>query len=74
MSHLLEIKTQLEAVRQRVLSIQQSLREYPEYPSIAANLESAIRIQRSLEEALDRESMLNGNGQESAQAAQREVR
>ena len=74
MSHLLEIKTQLEAVRQRVLSLQQSLREYPEYPSIAANLESAVRIQRSLEEALERESVLNGNGQESAQAAQREVR
>ena len=73
MSHLLEIKEQLEAASQRVLSLEQSLREHPDYPSIAANLASAARIQRSLEDALKRESLANGSGQESVPVAQRVV-
>src|SRR5437870_704817 len=49
MSLLLDIQRQLEVADQRVVSLEQALREHPGYPSIAANLDSAVRIQKKLQ-------------------------
>jgi len=48
MSLLLEIQQQLEVATQRVLRLERALRDHPELPSIAANLETAVRIQKDL--------------------------
>ena len=49
MSELLEIQNQLDVANKRVASLERSLVDHPEYPSIAANLESARRIKQKLE-------------------------
>ncbi|HEV7222845.1 MAG TPA: hypothetical protein VGN42_09095 [Pirellulales bacterium] len=49
MSSLLEITKQIERASARVQSLERALVDYPGLPSIAANLESVIRVQRQLE-------------------------
>lgn len=49
MSELLEIQNQLDVANRRVAALERSLVDHPEYPSIAANLESARRIKQKLE-------------------------
>ena len=49
MSDLSDIQKQLGLANQRVVSLEKALREHPGYPSIAANLDSAVRVQRKLE-------------------------
>lgn len=49
MSLLLEITKQIETATRRVQSLERALADNPGYPSIAGNLESAVRIQRQLE-------------------------
>lgn len=49
MSLLLEIRKQLSSASERVLSLERALREHPDVPSIAANLDSAVRIKEKLE-------------------------
>lgn len=48
MSLLLEIQKQLETASQRVVALERALAEHPDLPSIAANLETAVRIQTKL--------------------------
>jgi hypothetical protein len=49
MSELLEIRKQIDTANARVLSLERALSEHPELPSIAANLDSAVRIKAKLE-------------------------
>src|SRR5271167_3385584 len=49
MSALLEIQRRIDAATVRVKALEHALIEHPGFPSIAANLESAVRIQRQLE-------------------------
>jgi hypothetical protein len=49
MSLLLEIRKQLDVANERVLSMERALRDHPSLPSIAANLDSAVRIRTKLE-------------------------
>jgi hypothetical protein len=50
MSQLLEIQKQIELASQRVLVLERALRDHPSLPSVAANLESAVRVRTKLEE------------------------
>jgi hypothetical protein len=49
MSVLLQIRGQLDKAMHRVAELEKALAEHPGYPSIAANLDSAVRIQKKLE-------------------------
>ena len=49
MSELLEIKKQLGIANQQVAQFERALAEHPTLPSVAANLDSAVRIQKKLE-------------------------
>ncbi|HUY92281.1 MAG TPA: hypothetical protein VMV10_26305 [Pirellulales bacterium] len=49
MSLLLQIRNRLDATAARVKTLEQALIDNPGYPSIAANLESLVRIQSQLE-------------------------
>lgn len=49
MSALLEIRQQLSQASARVASLERALREHPDLPSVAANLESAVKVKRQLE-------------------------
>lgn len=61
MSELLEIQRQLDIANKRVAALERSRVDHPEYPSIAANLESARRIKQKLEVQLA-EVSAKGNG------------
>ena len=50
MSQLLQIKKQLEVASERILKLERALRDNPNLPSIAANLESAVRVRAKLEQ------------------------
>lgn len=52
MSEIDEIGRQLETANARVASLEQARKEHPDYPSIAANLDSAQRIRKKLESQL----------------------
>lgn len=49
MRDLQNIREQLDVARKRVVALERSLADHPEYASIAANLESARRIKQKLE-------------------------
>jgi hypothetical protein len=49
MSALLQIRGQLDTAVRRVTELEKSLAANPNFPSIAANLDSAVRIQKNLE-------------------------
>jgi hypothetical protein len=49
MSALLQIRGQLDKATERVAELKKALAANPGYPSIAANLDSAVRIQKKLE-------------------------
>lgn len=50
MSILLQLRKQIDAASARVLSLERAVRDYPDLPSVAANLDSAVRIKANLEE------------------------
>ena len=49
MSILLGIQEKLSEANQRVAELEQALAQYPDVPSIAANLDSAIRVRSKLQ-------------------------
>jgi len=49
MSLLLDIQKQLETAGERIIELERDLREYPGLPSIASNLETAVRLRSRLE-------------------------
>ena len=50
MSQLLEIRKQIEIASERILTLERALRDHPDLPSVAANLESALRVRAKLEQ------------------------
>lgn len=50
MSQLLEIRKQIEIAAQRIVKLERAFRDHPELPSIAANLESAVRVRDKLQQ------------------------
>jgi hypothetical protein len=50
MSQLLEIQKQIEVASQRVIALERALRDHPELPSVAANLETAVRLRARLKQ------------------------
>jgi hypothetical protein len=53
MSILLDIQKQLDRASERVARLERSLRDNPGFPSIAANLDTAVRIQTQLQMQFD---------------------
>lgn len=49
MNILLQIKAQLDRANDNVAELERAAVEYPSLPSIAANLASAVRIQKKLQ-------------------------
>ena len=49
MSALLEIQKEIDIANERVADLEIALRDYPGDPSIAANLDTAVRIQKKLQ-------------------------
>jgi hypothetical protein len=50
MSQLLEIQKQIGVASQRVVALERALRDHPGLPSVAANLETAVRLRAKLEQ------------------------
>jgi len=46
---LFDIQVQLNEANRHVADLEQALAQYPNYPSIAANLDAAVRIQKRLQ-------------------------
>lgn len=69
MSLLLNIQKQLDVANERVAVLEQALAQHPGYPSIAANLESAVRIRRKLEVQLAEATAALGETVQPASAA-----
>jgi hypothetical protein len=52
MNNMAELLKELDTVKARIASLEEALKDYPGYPSIAANLDSARRVKNRLEEQL----------------------
>lgn len=60
MSLLLEIQKQIELAQGRVRKLEESLCAYPDLPSVAANLDSAVRIEQRLKAQFQEQAAIAG--------------
>ena len=59
MSRLIELRDQIEGASREVTILEKALLDNPGYPSIAANLESALRVRQRLQNAFVAETKAN---------------
>ncbi|MEX2316174.1 MAG: hypothetical protein WD669_03415 [Pirellulales bacterium] len=53
MSQLLDIRKRIEVAGQRILTLERAFRDHPNLPSIATNLEAAVRVQEKLQQQFE---------------------